>query len=213
MKEKRGRPGIKPHIRKLIYAKAVQNKDIPRLALAVELKNLIKKMGAVPPSEETMIREISKARNHPTSPLDEPWSLGCLAGYDMPPDALPRVMTIYEGCLREEKQHFTIRQALWIARLHKIIDDPIVLRRFAFGYALREWIDWILNSPVYTRGFDIKVIRYMHGRITAADIAKSPHIIDPLPAFGEEEKEELEKKLRTKGYSLGIELTEEGGTT
>ena len=213
MKEKRGRPAIKPSIRGLIFEYAVNRKQMPRLALAVELKNLIEEMGEIPPSEETMIRHISKARNHPVSPLDSPWSVGCLGKYDIPPEALPKVMFIYEKRLREAEQHFTIREALWIARLHKIIDNPIILERFASGYALRDQTDWILNSPVYTRDFDISVIRYMNGQITAADIVDSPGRIHPLPTWGRGEDEELEKKLRKKGYTLGIELTEkEGGT-
>lgn len=144
--------------------------------------------------------------------LDMPWSVGCLAKYDMPPDALPIVMRIYEERLREEEQRFTIREALWIARLHKTIDDPTALEPFASAYALREWLDWILDNPIYTRDLDIAVIRYMNKQLTRDEIIKHPWHIHPLPTWGREEEEELEKKLRKKGYTLGIELTEEGGT-
>lgn len=141
--------------------------------------------------------------------LDAPWSLGYLAKYDMSPDALPIVMRIYRGRLRQEEQHFTIREALWIARLHKIIDDPIVLERFASAYALRDQIDWILNSPVYTRSLDIKVIRYRDNELTRADILRYPYMLQLTR--GREEEEELEKKLEEKGYKLEYNY-KEGGT-
>jgi hypothetical protein len=196
-------PRIKPTVKRVIVWEAVKDRNKPRRQVMVELQNIIESMGEIVPAEETLEKLISQARNHPVSDLDAPWSVGCLAKYDMPPDALPIVMKIYEGRLREEEQHFTIREALWIARLHKIIDDPIVLERFASAYALRDQVDWILNSPVYTRGFDISVIRYMNKQLTGADIAKFPGIINPLPAWGREEEEELKKKLRQKGYTLG----------
>ena len=122
MKGKRGRPAIKPSVRKTIFEKAINRKQLPRLALAVELKNLIEEMGEVPPSEETMVKLISQARNRPVdSPLDNSWSLGCLTQYDIPSEALPIVMNIYNKCLVEDDE-FTIREALWVGRLHKIIE-------------------------------------------------------------------------------------------
>jgi len=210
MKGKRGRPAIERHIKELIYAKAVQDKNTPRLALAVELKNLIEEMFEVPPSEETMMKLISEARNHPVSELDMLWSVGCLAQYDIPPEALPKVMSIYEKRLGARKPRFTIREVLWIARLHKTIDDPIPLERFAYAYALRDWIDSVLDNPVYTRDLDITLMQYMDGQITAAEIVEHPSTIPPLPTWGREEEEELEKNLRQKGYTLGIELTKGG---
>jgi hypothetical protein len=205
MNTKRGRPGIKPYIKQLIYAKALQNKDTPRLALAVELKNLIEEMGEIPPTEETMMKLISQARNHPISELDEPWSVGCLAKYDVPPEALPVVMKIYEGRLREEEQHFTIREALWIGRLYKVIDDPIFLERFASAYALRDKIDWILDSPVNTRGFDFILLNYDNPERRAEIITKLnqfPGYLNPFPSNTSEEEEGVKKKLKQKGYNI-----------
>jgi len=201
MSAKRGRPPIKPHIKQLIYAQALQYKNIPRFALAVDLKKLIEEMGEVSPTEETMMKLISESRNHPVSDLDSPWSLGCLAKYDIPPEALPIVIWIYEKRLREEEQHFTIREVLWIARLHKVIDDPIFLERFASAYALRDKIDWILGNSVYTRGLDIRLIRYID-KSTRAEFYEYPDSIHPLPTWGWEEEEELRMKLKGKGYTL-----------
>jgi len=116
MKEKRGRPAIKPSIKQLICAKALKDKDAPRLALAVELKNLIEEMGEISPSEETMMKLISQARNHPVSELDKPWSIARLDDYPIPPKELPKVIREYRRHM-DEGTEFTIRQAKWVARL------------------------------------------------------------------------------------------------
>ena len=179
MPTKRGRPGIKPIIKRLIYAKALENRDIPRLALAVELKNLIEEMYEVPPTEETMIKLISKARNHPASPLDEPWSPGSLAKYEMSPEALPAVMWVYEKHLREEEQPLTIRQAMWIARLYKVVDVSNHLEDLAILYANREHFGELLGNPtsIIDPELDSLLIRFSHpvpswGKVTNLDKIK-----------------------------------------
>jgi hypothetical protein len=119
MKAKRGRPRMKPTIKRLIYSKAIKDKETPRLALAVELKNLIEEMGENPPSEETMIRLISQVRNHPISPLDEDWwQLSSLAEYNISAEVVPLVMSILE-----EIEYLTIREVLWIGRLYKVVES------------------------------------------------------------------------------------------
>jgi len=203
MKEKRGRPGIKPSIKQLICAKALKDKDTPRLALAVELKNLIEEMHELPPAEETMTKLISQARNRPLSPLDSQWSLGCLAKYDIPPEALPAVMYIYNKRQRALEPDFTIREVLWIARLHKTIDDLDFLERFASAYALRDKIDWILDSPVNTRGFDFILLNYRNPERRAeviANFTEFPGYLNPFPSSISEE--EVTKKLKEKGYDI-----------
>lgn len=209
-KRERGRPKLKTSIRELICEKAIAHKSLPRLVLAVELRDFIsEKMCEIPPSEEHTMRLISEARNHPESPLDSCWSVGCLEkkDCDIPPEALPVVMFIYEKRLFHGEL-FTIREVLWIARLHKIIDNPTLLEELAHAYAFRELIDWILDNPIYTRDLDITLMRCMDGRITAIDVIEHPYKIHPLPTWGWEEEAELEKKLRKKGYTLGISLTE-----
>ena len=198
-------PNIPDDWRRYIMEQALRESYKPRMLLADQILKQMQESRDVRnnlPETESIAKLISRARNHPKSPLDEPWSLGCLAEYDIPPDALPIVMLIYENRLAEEEQHFTIREALWIARLYKVIDDPIVLEPFASGYALRDKIDWILSSPVYTRDLDIGVIRYSNKRLTRADIIECPRIIHPLPTWGQEEEEELRMKLKRKGYTL-----------
>ena len=144
MNRKKGRPGIKPHIRQLIYSKALETKT-PRFALAVELTNLIEKMDEIPPAEETIMRLISEARNHPNSPLDKPWSVVTLGEYEIPPEALPPVLKMAIHFRQKEKRPMTIREARWAARLSSLHD----LRKLSLliqEYAYAEKVVEIMNK-------------------------------------------------------------------
>lgn len=75
--------------------------------------------------ELTEIRKKYAARPPEATKLDEPWSLGSLVEYPIAPEAILRVVSIYEKCLLEaasEDWLLSIREALWIGRLHKIIE-------------------------------------------------------------------------------------------
>jgi hypothetical protein len=56
--------------------------------------------------------------------LDKPWSFGSLVNNPIPPEAIPLVALIHDKCLSEDSEEWvlTIREALWIGRLHKIIE-------------------------------------------------------------------------------------------
>jgi hypothetical protein len=164
-----------------------------RSAVSKELKSLRKKDEARPPELKG---------------LDQPWSLSCLAKreYHIPPEAIPVVMFICEDHFRKFKQHLTIRQVLWMARLYKIIDDPLALENFALMYELSEWFDWISGNPTDNRSADLAVIQYMAGRTTRADkkdqlgefytyIATHPLLFRSLQAWAREDAKEIERKL------------------
>ncbi len=133
----RGRPGIKPMLKDLILAEALDHKAIPPLALAVKLKLLIEEMGEIPPAEGTMTKLISQIRNC-AEPLDTPFSLGTVFEYDIPAEAIPILLEI------QDKQPITIRQARWVAKLQWICEslndaEPVMfLYSVASSYALRE---------------------------------------------------------------------------
>lgn len=182
-----------------------------------EHPELLLKLSKGWPSENSIrdvIKEIPSGGGQGTrklDPKDDHWSLIALSkkDCDIPPEALPKVMLIYEKRLRASKR-FTIREVLWIARLHEIIDDLGVLDCFASAYALREWIDWALDNPKsYTRDIDLTLRKYMNGELTSTEIKEFPgRSIHALPTWGWDEEAELERKLRSKGHSLGISLTE-----
>jgi hypothetical protein len=177
----------------LISEAALGEPNKPRRALAVELQDRIKRMGEVIPSEETIQRKISEIRNHEPSPLDQPWCVGCLSKYPIPPEALPVVMDMYESSLNMDAR-FTIRVALWVARLYKLVDDDgNFLMRLAFLYAEREHIYWILDMPIDTRDIDRYTIACGDEEMRE-EIANSAWLMSP--------QEDIKELLKKKGHSL-----------
>ncbi len=158
MKGRRGRPPIKPSIKTFIYLKALRERNIPRAVLACELRDVIvNKMNEVPLSEETIIKLISLARNHPPSPLDNPFSIASLAEHDIPPEAGPAVMSIYKK-LVSENEGFSIGEAQWVARLYKIIEPPELVWYWANLYAEWEKISWMQGTTFHSNELDIMMM-------------------------------------------------------
>ncbi len=87
-------------------------------------------------------------------PLDTPWSLGCLAKHEISAEALPAVMRVYEERLRTKEQYFTIREAMWVARLYRLVDDTTLLDQWASVYAVRNQVTSVLELPIETRDLD-----------------------------------------------------------
>ena len=158
--------------------------------------------GKIPAAAANLPTEEQPLDSEKSCPLDQPWCVGCLAKYDIPPEALPIIMWFYEKYLREEEQHFSIREALWLARLYKLIDDPIILARFAYAYKLRDQIDWILGTYTSRRDLDIQLIDYCFNKQSRAEYYRSPGSVNLVPPLGEEGTEQLRNKLEKKGYIL-----------
>ncbi len=202
----RGVKNLSTIVKGIIVEEALKDPKRHRELVTADIKERIKKVYEPIPQDETIKRYISEARSHPVSDLDSQWSVGRLAQCDIPPEALAVVLSIYEQRLRTEEYSFTIREALWIGRLYKVIDDPLVLELFASAYALRDKIDWILDNPVYTRDFDFGLIEYNNEDGRAEFVARLTQfpgaVIHPLPTWGRGEEEELRKKSKGKGYTL-----------
>lgn len=165
-------PRIKPMIKKLIAGEAIEYSNKPRLALAVELKDKINRMGEIPPSEETLIKMISAARNKEPRSFDTPWHLGLKDS--ITPDALEYILQAQdwlEGLPQHEgvpppQRILTIKQAQWISRLYGAVNrKPAAytageyLYRWADWYASYEWICEISSTSdsFETSNFDNKL--------------------------------------------------------
>ncbi len=143
-------------------------------------------------------KELTKIRKNPSSPLDEPWSLGSLAEYEIPPEAMPTVMSAYKKRLAE-KDVLTIREALWIGRLHNAVDPPDLVWDWAFLYATWDLISWIQAKPFDSRRLDLEMINDVyHARETQREIA----------IWGIAEKYGADP-VKLKDLNLSIEETEE----
>ncbi len=119
-KQKRLRsPRIKPTIKKIIALRAIRYPTTPRLALANDLRDYIERLGEISPSEETLIKMISDARNKEINPIDSPWHLGIMREpeYGISPEAIPYIFQVKEWCDKNGKETpITVRQAFWIAQ-------------------------------------------------------------------------------------------------
>ena len=163
--DKKGRgPNIPPDWKRYIMVRAVMESYIPRMLLADQILEQMRQSRDVRdklPERESIERDISKARNHPESPLDELFSLASLGKYDIPPEAMPAVMSAYKKTLAGNGE-LTIREAQWIARLHTIIDPPDTVWDWAWAYALEEWLSEITNKPFDTTILDLELISNPH---------------------------------------------------
>lgn len=132
MNEKKSRPGKhKPTVLRLIYERALTQKNIPREFLANQLINEIEELREIAPTLEVTKRYISNARNS-DSPLDKPWTLGACLKYpsQFPPGSDAILLEhkysnlLFESPTGEKYwEDFSIRKAMWIIRLQPIILD------------------------------------------------------------------------------------------
>ncbi len=128
-------PNITPEIRSSIAAIYLKNRAVgpteARKELLKEMKQrgLDRNFGPNYPNVSTVSVYLKKfkgndeERSVESRRLDEPWSLGSLIEHPIPYEALPTVMSIRRKCAIQGGDYdLTIREALWIGRLHKIIE-------------------------------------------------------------------------------------------
>lgn len=149
-------------IRNLIWglAQASDDKreDIADTALLIIKKEYPKE---IPPTRDTIIKEVSKARNIEQKPLDIPWTLGACRDYpaDFPIDSLPLLMKY-----KAFSSNFSIRKAKWIVRLYPIlkdkfqfddfIDEYSIVSNTAEGYTHAEYMSEMMGE----KSFDSQVL-------------------------------------------------------
>ena len=146
-------PKISSTVRQLIISQAIhESKTMPRRALAVRLQELIDKMGEPLPTEDTLVKMISEARNKQPSELEKMWCIGACAYYNISTDMIPILIKIQklkaaenekEGALGE----ITIREARWIARLYHVA-KPLISKFPDVEENELLWLDFIASSYV-----------------------------------------------------------------
>jgi hypothetical protein len=144
MKERNTRLAkISPSIKRLIASEALRYPDMPREFLAHELKEKIESMGFISPSEETLKRRISDARQHPPLLSSPYWHIGLQLEEGqgkLPAGAIPKIIEIQraikEKLVLSEYIKIPVYVAFWIGQLYKAIDDPVALFYVSYAYAL-----------------------------------------------------------------------------
>lgn len=94
------------------------------------------------------LREKDEARSPESKGLDEPWTIGSLSEYPIPPDVLPRLFPIWLH-RREDPTSplLTIREARWIVQLSGMTEDMELLETMAEWCAEDELIAELTNAP------------------------------------------------------------------
>jgi len=146
-------PKISNEVRRLIIGEAIHDsKNMPRRALAVRLQDLIEKMGEISPTEDTLARMISEARNQQPSELDRPWSIGACAQHNIPPEIIPVLISLEKLKATGEKEallgQITIREARWIARLYPAA-NPIIKKTFIDDRGRFQLLSLIVSCYVH----------------------------------------------------------------
>jgi hypothetical protein len=138
---KRG-PQISPTVKRIIAVESLRDPELPREYLARQLKEKIESLDFVSPTEETLKRRISEARQHRSQLISPYWNLGLQFDekFKIPPEAIPKVLEI-QRYLKENEgfQEYTklpITVVYWIGQLYKTVDPPILLFFSALAYSL-----------------------------------------------------------------------------
>jgi len=146
-------PKISNEVRRLIIGQAIHDaRNMPRRALAVRLQDLIEKMGEISPTEDTLAKMISEARNKQPSEVEKPWSIGACSYYNIPTDMIPVLIKIQKlkaeyGNEEEMSKVLTLREARWIARLYHVA-KPLISELPDFEENELLWLDFIASSYV-----------------------------------------------------------------
>ena len=106
-----------PVIQQLVHLRATHQSTKDRYVLANEIIEEIgtKWPSEIPPTEDTLVHRISKARNSGDNPLNHIWTLATLECHPLPSDAVPALLYLKTWL---KQTPLTIRQARWVTRLH-----------------------------------------------------------------------------------------------
>ncbi len=92
--------------------------------------------------------------------LDQSWSIVTLSKHEIPPSALPAVIRVWK-CSLSLEHPLTIRQALWVARLHSMFEDTYYLYVFSATYAGVELTQKALGHSLDSFQIDM---HWTHGK-------------------------------------------------
>ena len=101
------------------------------------------------------LKKIRAEREKGPLPIDGPWSIGRLAEDNIPAGAVSKVLEIQS--IRANHEQLTIREAVWIGRLHTVTDEIMELAVWAAMYADRDRLCDIANLEKDTSDLDSTV--------------------------------------------------------
>ncbi len=101
------------------------------------------------------LKKILAERKKGPLPIDGPWSIGRLAEDNIPAGAVSKILEIQS--IRANHEPLTIREAVWIGRLHTVTDEIMELAVWAAMYADRDRLCDIANLEKDTSDLDSTV--------------------------------------------------------
>jgi hypothetical protein len=108
-------------------------------------------MGEVSPTEDTLSRMISEARNKQPSELERPWSIGACAHYGISPDIIPILIRLQKLKAASDEEgspgKITIREARWVARLYPAA-EPLIYKETIDNDERLWWLSVIVSGYV-----------------------------------------------------------------
>lgn len=114
------------------------------------------------PGGSAVIKAVRDARKE-KSPLEDPWSMGVAKRFNIPDDAGPDLLALLKRSIIGDTK-FTIRQAIWAARLKDVVwETPAAdrlkeLRNWSGRYAIEERVSESLGKPLDTSRLDSNLI-------------------------------------------------------
>lgn len=153
-------PFITDRIRQLIASEHIKDPKAPAKEIQYTVNKQLNGKGPGLSSVQKELARIRKNDNERPSELkrlDELWSIGTLAEYDITPEALPKLVQI-QNLRRHADKPLTIREAKWVSRLHAITTEVKELSVLSIFYALQERISEISNIPNDTSNLDDVVL-------------------------------------------------------
>ena len=109
------------------------------------------------------VRKIVNNARRVKSQFDDPWSLGACESFNIPQDATADLLAIWKRSIIGDTT-FTIRQAIWAARLRQAVSDTPTssrleeLRYWAAAYAADQRVAEALKTPLDTRELDSNLV-------------------------------------------------------
>jgi len=173
------------------------------------------------PSLSSVQKELAKIRKRESARLpeqiglDQPWSIGSLKDYYMPPEVVPTVLKVQLESESIGEKHgadlvFTIRQALWVGRLNALTTNIFVLLHLSMLYAEDERACELSGTnKMDTRDFDERIITQpdsAYSLLVAIDgekLTKFAPVFEEGSLLADEVEKELDiHKKRPSGINL-----------
>ncbi len=124
IKQKRGRPRVSTVVWSLICDEVWHHPEETRKALAAEIERKLKLKGEASPTQQTLLKMITKARYSESSPEDYLWHLDAFDKYPVPADVLPIILEIQKHI----DKNLSIRLVKWLTRLYVVLRERKFLK-------------------------------------------------------------------------------------